>query len=623
MRRISIRLRLMALMILLATLPVVIMTWIAAGNTRASVESEMIDANLSRIVWADQYLTELIRQIDTLFVTLQINQPLMDSMVRLDDPQVGVQYQTHNDIRNILTSTFHVYSRKIDELTLYAHNTRKAFTVDFPGNRVEDLEIQGGNWSRMLIKPVHMYFKRSGDDIYAYHSINQFEDRAFLGGIAARIDENVWDELGAHLLSEEDSSYFLLNDEGELLAGSAPEPISDELRALIGRLTGNGAPEPEYRRLKHDLVFIKSVGAGKLTIVKAIPLETINRSSQATVRAGILTGALFAATSILLSILFSLRITRPIVNLARSMKSATLRHFEEKTVHSLDEIGLLERGYNSMMRRIKELIDVEYRNEIELKNAHLKALQAQINPHFLNNTLHLIGGMALAKGAPDIYRITRVVGDLLRYSIGSGDDVVTLADELEHMRNYLFIQEQRFAGRCSVSVAVDESLLAARIPKFTLQPVVENAFEHGLQRQEGAWRVDVRVKRIGHRIAILIRDNGVGMTERSLRDVREALRTAATERTVEFTADAPSAHAAPAVPGVPSNPPESPAAAEPAAPAFPARPKGIGLSNVNARLKLHFGRAYGVRLFSKPAGGTLVVLIIPQTFQEVGPCTTS
>lgn len=96
--------------------------------------------------------------------------------------------------------------------------------------------------------------------------------------------------------------------------------------------------------------------------------------------------------SILLSILFSLRITRPIVSLAVSMRKAHVSNFEQHSVQSRDEIGLLERGYNSMMERIRELIEVEYRQEIEVKNAQLLALQAQINPHFLNNTLQLIGG---------------------------------------------------------------------------------------------------------------------------------------------------------------------------------------------------------------------------------------
>lgn len=148
----------------------------------------------------------------------------------------------------------------------------------------------------------------------------------------------------------------------------------------------------EFRQKDGYFFFMKTVADGQLTLVKAIPLTTVASSARPTIAAGFLTGGLFVIASILLSILFSLRITRPIVGLAMSMRKAHVSNFEQHSVQSRDEIGLLERGYNSMMERIRELIEVEYRQEIEVKNAQLLALQAQINPHFLNNTLQLIGG---------------------------------------------------------------------------------------------------------------------------------------------------------------------------------------------------------------------------------------
>src|SRR5690606_23734420 len=109
------------------------------------------------------------------------------------------------------------------------------------------------------------------------------------------------------------------------------------------------------------------------------------------------------------------------------------------------------------------------------------------------------------------------------YSISEEGGLVRLDDELKHMRNYLFIQEQRFAGRIMVDLDIDESALASMLPKFTLQPVVENAFEHGLQRKEGAWRMQVRIRRIRSRIVVLVKDEGVGMTGEQLRRLREEL----------------------------------------------------------------------------------------------------
>jgi two-component system sensor histidine kinase YesM len=573
----------MLLMIGLTTLPVITVTWIATNNTRDSVEKEIINANSSRMLWADQYLDELIQQIDTLFYTLQINKSLMDGMGEVDSADVGVQYRTQNYIQNTLTSAYYSNSRKIDLLSLYVHASQKAFSVNHASSGiVSEVDIGQGVWKRLLKEPVNMYFKQSGDGIYAYHGIYRFEDQALLGGLSVRLNRDVWQEVGRILQSEPESSVFLVNDEGELLSGSTEAGMAEEVAFELREL-GLADSELKFGSSDNYYYFVKRVDDGELTVIKAVPLDTVTRSAQTTIRAGIVTGALFAAASIVLSILVSLRISRPIVGLARAMRNAQVHNFELKSTQSRDEIGLLERGYNSMMLRIKQLIEDEYQREIDLKNAQLQALQAQINPHFLNNTLHLIGGMALTKGAPEIYKVTQVIGELLRYSIGTEEDRVPLADELKHMRNYLYIQENRFTGRCTVALTLEEAALGSLIPKFTLQPLLENAFEHGLQRKEGAWRIEVRVKRLVASIAIIIKDEGIGIRRDRLLELRaelaEGARPASSQAVLEQSRKR--------------------------------KGKGIGLKNVDTRLKLQFGSGSGVRLFSSPGGGTLAAVKLP------------
>jgi len=596
MRRTSLRARLLLLMIGLTTLPVLTVTWIATNNTRASVEKEMVSANASRMLWADQYLDELIQQLDAMFYSLQINKTLMDGMGEVDSADVGVQYRTQNYIQNTLTSAYYANSRKIDLLTLYAHGSRKAFSVNYASSgMVSAVDLGSGEWSRLTRDPVNLYFKSStsGDSIYAYHGIYRFEDRELLGGMSVRLNKDVWEEVGRIVRSEPESSVFLMNDEGELLSGSTEAEASGELATKLGRIRLADS-ELRFESTKAYYYFMKKIDDGELTVVKAIPIDTVTRSANATIRAGFLTGGLFALASVALSVLVSLRISRPIVGLARAMKNTQLHGFdnvEVKSSRSRDEIGLLERGYNSMMVRIKQLIEDEYQREIDLKNAQLLALQAQINPHFLNNTLHLIGGMALKKGAPEIYKVTQVIGELLRYSIGTEEDRVPLTDELKHMRNYLFIQENRFKGRCAVEVSADERALGARLPKFTLQPIVENAFEHGLQRKEGAWTIEVRVRRHERNIVVLVRDEGVGMDRDRLLELRKELAGGANGGLGD--ADFPISSAAEREKKT--------------------RRKGIGMKNVDARLKLECGADSRLRLFSGSGRGTIVAFKLPVT----------
>lgn len=581
MRRTSIRFRMIVLMMLLTTLPVATMTWIATYNTRETVEIEIKSANESRLAGAEQFLGELIRQIDTLFVSLQINEELMNSMQDIDHQSRSVQLQTQSKISNTLYSAFHANSRIIDELTLYTHDSLKTFTVNFPGGRASELDILETGWHRIVEEPVHIYFKIDNSRIWVFHSINRFEDQALLGGIAARLDQKVWQELMTSVRTEEESSLFLLNDEHEVLINATPEEAGFDVYDFLAE--AEWPLNDMVVRAQDHLVFVQPISGERLTVIKSLPLETIASSTRATIRAGVLTGGLFATISLVLSVLFALRITRPIVRLARTMRSANINQFETFEVPHRDELGLLERGYNTMMRRLREMVEIEYRREIQMKNALLKALQAQIHPHFLNNTLQMIGGMALKHQAPDIYRITKGVGDLLRYAINEGDELVTLSKELEHVRNYVFIQEQRFKGRVTVEWSIDSRALTCLVAKFLLQPMVENAFEHGLQRKEGSWHLQIRVRKIGQRVAVIIHDNGVGMSPETLTHLRQGLSSGQLIQEQLNDVDTPY------------------------------KRRGIGLGNVHDRIKLHGGNGSALRLFSESGTGTMVVIVLPMT----------
>jgi len=195
-RRIGIRFKLMVLMICLTTLPVVTVTWIATNNTRHSVEQEMVSANISRMEWANQYLNELIEQLNILFYTVQINTQLMDSLQQMDNPNSSVQFNIQKYIGDTLTSVFYSNSRKIDDFTLYIHENKKAVSVNHVGRFISFMEIETGPWSRMITTPTNIYFKKEDERIYAFHTMNRFEDQELLGGLSVRINRKVWDEVG-------------------------------------------------------------------------------------------------------------------------------------------------------------------------------------------------------------------------------------------------------------------------------------------------------------------------------------------------------------------------------------------------------------------------------------------
>jgi two-component system sensor histidine kinase YesM len=206
-----------------------------------------------------------------------------------------------------------------------------------------------------------------------------------------------------------------------------------------------------------------------------IPMSYITEGAASTLNFSFITASIFIVLAIIASIMIAYFTTKPIIRLANSMKAVEFQNFnvEVSRIRS-DEIGTLERRFNSMLQRIKELIQFEYKSKIEKRTAQLKVMQAQINPHFLYNALQSIGGVALSKKVPEIYEHIRAISDLFRYSVKMKDDLVTITAEIEQINNYLHIQKLRFQSNLQIHVEMDYECNDFLIPKFALQPIVEN-----------------------------------------------------------------------------------------------------------------------------------------------------
>jgi two-component system sensor histidine kinase YesM len=240
-------------------------------------------------------------------------------------------------------------------------------------------------------------------------------------------------------------------------------------------------------------------------------------------------------------------------------------------VESEDEVGQLAHSFNTMLDEIRRLVDDVLRAQIHEREAELKALQNQINPHFLYNTLESINMLALSHGDRDISRMVTSLGRLLRLSISSSDVLIALRDELDYVNNYLTVQRMRYGERITMIVDIDDSLLDHTLPKLALQPVVENALYHGLEPHRGPGCVTIRGRRLDQDILELaVEDNGVGMDALTLAEVQRSLQTDVQRGG-----------------------------------------RSIGLANVHERLKLYCGPEYGLSVTSEPGKGTLVSFRIP------------
>lgn len=274
---------------------------------------------------------------------------------------------------------------------------------------------------------------------------------------------------------------------------------------------------------------------------------------------------------------YSKIVNRPVKELIDAMK-----HFEKDTDNfsfnekdeKVSEIKILSDSFGHMSVRIKELMEKVRREETELRKTELKALQAQINPHFLYNTLDSIQWMCERGETDNASKMVGALAKLFRISISRGHELITIKDEINHVKNYLVIQSFRYREQFSYSFEVDEKLETFLCNKITLQPLVENAIYHGIDRLVDEGEIKITVKEAEddqNDILMIVEDNGVGMSEEQCRKILCKERSDSS---------------------------------------------GIGVKNVNDRLKIYFGKKYGLTVKSELDVGTVMTARIPKIAKE-------
>ncbi|OCT15551.1 histidine kinase [Paenibacillus pectinilyticus] len=287
--------------------------------------------------------------------------------------------------------------------------------------------------------------------------------------------------------------------------------------------------------------------------------------------------AIFAVV-ILLGIRFSIGLTRPIDELMIRMKLAEKGNFEEANLFpsggqvAMNEIGLLQRSFRFMIERINTLIQENYANRLLLKETEFKALQSQINPHFLYNTLESINWMAKVNKQAKISEMVEALAYLLRHSVDLKEPIIPLSEEIDIVRSYVTIQKIRFEERLVFKLDVPDELMGRSIPKLTLQPLMENAIHYALESTIEPCEISIRGWSTEEGIFLAVEDTGPGIP----RGIIERLRSG------EVTT----------------------------------KGKGIGLLNIDDRIKLAFGETYGIRVDETVEHGARVILILPKGLEE-------
>ena len=385
-----------------------------------------------------------------------------------------------------------------------------------------------------------------------------------IGTIRLSINSDALEQIRKNVNFASEGAVLILDEKNQIVQGQASE-LSKKADQLFQATEGEF--EYQMQKKKYQVVYRVS-DTTKWKVIGIIPLREISADLLPIQKQMIKTLMIGIFISSILSFLLSYVIVRPIRATVLAMHRFSEGDFEVRlSEERKDEFGEMNRVFNETTRKVEELMHEVTNSKLLNKEMEFKALQAQINPHFLYNTLDAIGWLCEEERCQDAVEMVNALAKLFRISISKGHELITIQKEVEHAKSYLKIQNFRYKNQFSYDFQIEEDCLQYYCNKITLQPIIENAIYHGLDRMVDEGHIQIRIYSEGEDVIFRVEDNGVGMSEEQCRSILHK---------------------------------------------EPGDNSGIGIKNVNDRIKIYFGKEYGLSIESELDVGTCVTIRMPK-----------
>jgi two-component system, sensor histidine kinase YesM len=401
---------------------------------------------------------------------------------------------------------------------------------------------------------------------------------------AINVEEKYLSELYNKLTDENNTLrvYILVGNEdlipGDLsISSSKYNRIIDELKTNPNKTYGQLTYTDSQDNQQTNIIYYR-IKNMDWTLVREIPIVEVSEDVILLRRIIIVTFVASFCIIILMVFFWISKVLKPIYELSKAMKdvgNGNLGHTLKKV--SRNEIGLLIKQFNTMSVNIFNLLEDNRQIENEKRIQEIKALQAQINPHFLYNTLNAIKYMAIVSEAQNVANSITILGNIIRPIFREKSIMYTLREEIEFLKNYIELLNLRFGDNILLKYEISEEYLNCSIPRFILQPIIENCIIHGIQDSDCAGNINIEVIGEHDCTNIIISDNGKGMNAEKVKELNDCLMMSVKQGNDSET---------------------------------------IGIGNVNRRIQLHFGKQYGLSIESRQSKGTRVLVKIPPVFKE-------
>lgn len=596
----KIRNKLILFLMLVTVIPFGTSIAITYYYTKESLKDQFISENYKLIHQAKYDLSDYFQSINQIPLTLYLNRNFMNIL----EFGINDDLERYQELKRAL---FNLYSTRDDikQIYLYIDQSKNDLIVynDNIISRKNEKGLEQHPYQKLIesqsyftIEPTHkindygfsLIPKNPSVNVVSFHhNLKQIPSSQFLGFLSIDVDLEKIESIGNRLYTSGTEDFYLMDQTGHVVYSSDPSLIGkvnhekwyDQIITSQGEQQSFDWADAQFSGV---LVYDKlSAPYDNWLIVKRIPYEHLYKKAREIAVINILIGLLFLGIVVLATLFVSFRITSPInilINTIKKIESGRL----ETDFDSLgnDEFGLLGKHFKSMVERINHLIDQEYRLEIENRINQLKALQSQINPHFLYNSLQSIGTLALKNQGAQVYSLLTSLSQMMRYGMNIEENLVPLHREIGYAESYLVLQKQRFGEKFDYLIDIDQALYTTLVPKMIFQPLLENYFKHGFDNSKGVGKLNIICKELNdQQFQIVIEDNGKGILIERLYMLQAMLETDGGFKNIEGDS--------------------------------------IGLKNVYQRLKLYYGNQASMRIYNHHDSGFGIELKIPIALERV------
>ncbi|CAH1221881.1 hypothetical protein PAECIP111892_05067 [Paenibacillus auburnensis] len=600
MFRNSIRTRLMALVLLASVIPSGISVTFSYLYTKQSVTEQSVKQNTKLLTLGEgnlsSYFNGMNQRALSLYSGINVPSSFYTSLLTAKDPDDLPAGTAAPDTRAIISTQMYnlfLSDQNTFQIHLYVRAAKQSNLLlgglfRRESDKYAPPAVPGGTY-RPFIEVTHMDHQygmksrfpnlKSGTvPVFSAHfPLYRAPSSDVLADLSIDFRLSELEGISKSMYNSDTERLYVLNERGEALFASDPNWIGKQVTAGWSRLPG-GRESGHFTWDKdgfEGIVLYRHIDAPlfKGNIIKLVPYEDLYADARVITRFNTGIGVLFLILGGIVAVVISIGFTRPIKKLISFTQKVQIGQLDaHMDADREDEFGLLTRKITGMTRTINDLIVKEYKLELANKTNQLKALQAQVNPHFLYNALQSIASLSLRYNAPKVYDLIYSLGSMMRYSMNTERTQVPLRDELEHVQNYVILQTERFGeDNLQLDIDTDEAALDIVVPKMILQPIVENIFKHGFEDGvRGALITISCTLDEQDRLILAVKDNGKGMPRGRLEEITASLEHSGKAEYEE-----------------------------------------IGLYNVLARLRLQLSGETQLLLNSEEGQGVTVTLVIP------------